>query len=72
MGEGDATSLLNSDILKMRKILQVEDRNPAYESANMESTQVTDMNPQYLEYENAQLNSIDQLDDYDYMGNHDD
>ena len=50
----------------------MEDRNPAYESANMEDTQVTDRNPHYLEYENPQLNIVDQLDDYDYMGSQDD
>ena len=42
-----------------RKIYQVLDRNPAYETTESQPT-----DPQYVD-------SINQLEDYDYMGNHD-
>ena len=51
----------------------MEDSNPGYESANAESnlsSQPTERHP--MDDENSQFNSVDQLDDYDYMGNHDD
>ena len=52
----------------------MEDSNPAYESANAESNagnQVTDRNPEYMDDENSESNNVDQLDNYDYMGSHD-
>ena len=48
----------------------MEDSNPAYESTNAESNQATEINP--MDDENSRLNSADQLDEYDYMGIHDD
>jgi len=55
-------------------VMEVQDRNPAYETAYTESnmgSQVIDKNPQYEDHENKNppSNSVDQLDDYDYMGN---
>ena len=44
---------------KKNKTFQVLDRNPAYETTESQPT-----DPQYVD-------SINQLDDYDYMGNHD-
>ena len=51
----------------------MEDSNPGYESANAESNlgnQATERNP--MDDENPQSNSVNQLDNYDYMGIHDD
>ena len=58
---------------------QVMDSNHAYETAYTESnmgSQAIDKKPQYVDHEKDEAenedhlsNSIDQLDDYDYMGN---
>ena len=55
------------------------DSNPAYESAYTEGnmgSQAIDKNSQFVDYEKDEAvnrdhpsNSVDQLDDYDYMGN---
>ena len=53
------------------------DSNPTYETAYTESSMVSqaiDNNPQYMDYEEDEnedhpSNSVDQRDDYDYMGN---
>jgi len=54
---------------RRQDVMEVEDSNPAYESANAQSNlgnQATDRNPK--DDENPQSNSAGQLDDYDYMG----
>ena len=51
----------------------MEDTHPGNESANAESnlgSQVTERKP--IDDENSQSNNVDQLEDYDYMGFHDD
>ena len=45
---------------------QVQDRNPAYETTNTDNI----LGSQATE-ENLQSNNGEKLDDYDYMGNHD-
>jgi len=55
---------------RRQDVMEVEDSNPAYESTNAESNQATEINPK--DDENSRLNSADQLDEYDYMGIHDD
>ena len=52
---------------------QVQDRNPSYESN--ETTTATDTTLKSRANEkkkDARSKNVDQLDDYDYMGNHDD
>ena len=58
------------DNLEINWLSQVEDSNLAYESTNAESNQATEIDPK--DDENSRLNSADQLDEYDYMGIHDD
>ena len=52
---------------------QVQDRNPSYESN--ETTTATDTTLKSRANEkkkDPRSKNVDQLDDYDYMGNHDD
>ena len=50
------------DCFKMKKTFQALDRNPAYETTEKLTTDV--------DCKDLPSNSVDPLDDYDYMGNH--
>jgi len=60
----DYGTYYDTDGERIQDVMEVQDSNPAYESANTESntgSAAIDRNPR-----------SDQQDDYDYMGNHDD
>jgi len=67
----DYGTYYDADGERRQDVMEVEDTNPGYESANAEinlGNQATERNTQNMDDENPQLNSADQPDDYDYMG----
>ena len=71
MGREDNLDIDYAD-QKIRKMLQVRDRNPAYETAHTERNLSRHQASGKNNYEDLSSNSDDKIDDYDYMGNHDD
>ena len=53
-------------------MLQVRDRNPAYETDHTERNLSRQQDSEKNNYEDLSSKSNNEIDDYDYMGNQDD
>merc|ERR1719341_1564720 len=61
----DYGTYYDTDGERRQDVMEVQDSNPAYE-CNETTKNENEKN------KNSQSNSVDQLDDYDYIGDHDD